>query len=406
MINWLIDQSVLLSLLIVSLILFTRLSNKALGATNTYAFWSLIPLSSLIGGIAHFVQPQVSADVYEVIQKLPLVSLQNQTSPVYDYANILVYGWLVGVFMISSILTINYRQFMKGIEKLEGNTHRGYKNAITHEGKTPFVIGLISPMLVVPKQFEKLYSPIQQQLLIRHEQIHIFRGDLWWNFTAIVLCSVFWFNPIMWIGYRYFRQQQEMACDQSVLHNHTMMTRKQYADAMITASASCRSSIFSPLHYSEVNTMKQRIHALKTHRKNKLFPVALIMMLSTTSLALAHTAIAGQKVGYTPSIIERVAPVYPTEAAKNNLEGYVTVSFDVSEQGTVSNVRVLASEPADVFNSSAIDAVKQWRYTPSDQPIYDALVQLDYKLSPDSTVVTPEYTGTEIVSVDSKNKKR
>jgi protein TonB len=57
-----------------------------------------------------------------------------------------------------------------------------------------------------------------------------------------------------------------------------------------------------------------------------------------------------------------VAPVFP-DSAKNR-SGWVEVSFTVGQSGAVENVRVSNSEPKDVFDAAAIQAVEQWRYEP------------------------------------------
>ena len=58
------------------------------------------------------------------------------------------------------------------------------------------------------------------------------------------------------------------------------------------------------------------------------------------------------------------APKYPREAVLNGTEGYVVVSFDVDERGTVDNLSVLEAEPPDVFNSAALAATAQFTYLP------------------------------------------
>ena len=60
----------------------------------------------------------------------------------------------------------------------------------------------------------------------------------------------------------------------------------------------------------------------------------------------------------------REAPQYPVAAARKGIEGYVEVSFTITDQGTVTNVAVVSADPADVFERAAVEAVRQWRYDP------------------------------------------
>lgn len=79
------------------------------------------------------------------------------------------------------------------------------------------------------------------------------------------------------------------------------------------------------------------------------------------------------------------APVYPKKARKDRVEGAVVLKVTVSKDGSVTNLKVLRStEPGYGFEDAAIEAVKQWRYTPATRDgepveVYVA-VNLDFSL--------------------------
>jgi len=60
----------------------------------------------------------------------------------------------------------------------------------------------------------------------------------------------------------------------------------------------------------------------------------------------------------------RINPTYPRGAAQDNIEGYVTLSFDISEMGRPVNVSVIDAKPRGVFERSARRALKKWKYDP------------------------------------------
>ena len=64
----------------------------------------------------------------------------------------------------------------------------------------------------------------------------------------------------------------------------------------------------------------------------------------------------------------RVPPRYPTRAARNGVEGWVLMASAIRADGTLSKVRVTASEPAGVFDRAAVNAFSQWRYCPTTDP--------------------------------------
>ncbi|MGA8272789.1 MAG: TonB family protein [Candidatus Sulfotelmatobacter sp.] len=68
--------------------------------------------------------------------------------------------------------------------------------------------------------------------------------------------------------------------------------------------------------------------------------------------------------GVTPAVIIRhVAPVYPSMAVSRRLEGSVILAASVGTDGTIGEIKVLHGQP--IFATAAIEAVRQWRYTPT-----------------------------------------
>jgi periplasmic protein TonB len=70
-----------------------------------------------------------------------------------------------------------------------------------------------------------------------------------------------------------------------------------------------------------------------------------------------------------PALITRVDPVYPALAQAAQLEGIVILEATVGETGRVESVKVLRS--VGPLDAAAVEAVKQWRYSPlrlNDRP--------------------------------------
>jgi protein TonB len=58
------------------------------------------------------------------------------------------------------------------------------------------------------------------------------------------------------------------------------------------------------------------------------------------------------------------APVYPSELQERGIQGQVTVQYDVTAQGLVTNARVIRSDPVGVFDDAALQAVTSWTFRP------------------------------------------
>ena len=67
--------------------------------------------------------------------------------------------------------------------------------------------------------------------------------------------------------------------------------------------------------------------------------------------------------------------MYPIEALRNKIEGWVDLQIRINSVGIIVDVKVLNSEPAGLFEVAAQTAVKHWRFKPSNEAS-------DYVLTP------------------------
>lgn len=81
--------------------------------------------------------------------------------------------------------------------------------------------------------------------------------------------------------------------------------------------------------------------------------------------------------------VKRVPPKMPRGAWQS---GFSIVEFDLNDDGSVSEPRLLESWPKDIWDKSSIRAVNQWQYTPrtadeSDEDRKDIIVTIRYMLT-------------------------
>lgn len=65
-----------------------------------------------------------------------------------------------------------------------------------------------------------------------------------------------------------------------------------------------------------------------------------------------------------PKPVSRVAPVYPSAAENEAIEGAVEVWLDVFADGSVSPYCIASASPPGWFERATVDAVAQWRFDP------------------------------------------
>lgn len=85
-----------------------------------------------------------------------------------------------------------------------------------------------------------------------------------------------------------------------------------------------------------------------------------------------------------PVPIVRIEPVYPAREASRGNSGSCTVIFDITPQGSTTNIRSLACD-SRAFEQATMNAVSRWRYNPQvqdGQPILfrGATTRLDFRL--------------------------
>src|SRR5215470_2907405 len=65
-------------------------------------------------------------------------------------------------------------------------------------------------------------------------------------------------------------------------------------------------------------------------------------------------------------VISRSAPTYPELAKKMHLSGKVRIEVEVNPAGAVTWAKMAGGNP--VFENSAVEAVKQWKFGPAQNP--------------------------------------
>ena len=140
--------------------------------------------------------------------------------------------------------------------------------------------------------------------------------------------------------------------------------------------------------------MLQRLHNMQSANRGHIVAKVLSILLAFASLTLIATTQAGeghnQDKADQPQAVMRIEPKYPIEAAEQNISGSVVLRFQIAQDGSVNNVTVVKSQPAQVFDKEAVRALEQWQYQPYSDPEHEHLVQLDFQISND--VQLPDLT--------------
>ncbi|WP_334056929.1 M56 family metallopeptidase [Alteromonas sp. S005] len=399
MIDWIIAQQGILSLTLILLIVSEHFFTSRLGTSLTYKLWALIPGCLIVNNLP---LSMVSIPSNSFARYVVGVKPTADTIAIETWFTL----WAVGASIITAYVLVHHFATWTSIGKRRAIHTNAYYSS---KAATPMLFGFIAPKVLIPFSFKSTFSQQQQALVLEHEAVHRKHCDHLWNTLALAIAILFWFNPLVWLALKSFRINQELACDHAVLKNKTEKEKLTYAKALVQCAEHCSRTITLYPTFGEKTTMIKRLNAIKQPMSsNKVLAAS---VLSVAALLTINTALANvppppkaeanmdkSKVNEA-SPVKRVPPIYPEKAAKNDLEGFVVLSFDITETGTTDNVKVVESQPAGVFDKSAKVALKQWEYKPRIQGGKGVrqtglLVQLDYQLGSQLDTTNAEKNAT------------
>lgn len=180
-------------------------------------------------------------------------------------------GMAVAVFILifSSVRT---RILLSGATEVE-------KRVYTHPlVDNSFVAGIIRPRIYLS---EKITGQ-DMEYVMAHERVHIKRRDYLIKPLYYLLCSVYWFNPLMWLSFYLMTKDMEVSCDEAVIRNMSPENRKQYSYLLLSLSASRRGNLGQYTAFS-IGTIRDRICSVMRYKK----PTVAMGFVMVLVLALA-----------------------------------------------------------------------------------------------------------------------
>ncbi|MBB1399773.1 TonB family protein [Pseudoalteromonas sp. SG44-8] len=379
--NWLLEQQLLISLLILSLLVLERYSLKWLNANFVYKLWLMLPITLLLANMPEHFKPLPN----NVISTM-LISPKQGFSTTVSISWVLVYSAIFSILALTAIVVhlrfINQLRLTNLDDKVLIDAHPDMQLLQSSAVSTPMVIGLFSNQLVLPTAYTQHIDSTALTLIIEHEKVHIKRADNLFNALALMATLLIWFNPLAWLGYMSFRRLQELSCDEKVLTNKTTQQRILYSKALINCAANSRAGLIAYSHYGDKNTMLQRLNQIKHTGNSSIIAKGALLIFAAgmiSSFAIAKQPEAISKV-QAISPIMRIEPIYPIQAAEQGISGSVVLKYDISPAGKTQNVSVVNAKPERVFDKEAKKALMQWQYKPSNSGFKDVLVQLDFAI--------------------------
>lgn len=93
----------------------------------------------------------------------------------------------------------------------------------------PFVMGFFKPGIYLPTGI----TEGEREHILLHEQNHIRRHDYQVKFLALLLLSVYWFHPLVWLAYLLMCEDMEVSCDEKVIGGMSGSEKKEYCRTLL-----------------------------------------------------------------------------------------------------------------------------------------------------------------------------
>lgn len=111
--------------------------------------------------------------------------------------------------------------------------------------RTPWALGLIRPVVVVPRAFSSWPQDARRNALL-HELAHIARFDYATAVLGRICAALYWIQPLVWLANRRIAVEAERACDDQVLSAGA--ARSDYAAHLLAVASTMRGARSSSPH--------------------------------------------------------------------------------------------------------------------------------------------------------------
>ncbi len=156
---------------------------------------------------------------------------------------------------------------------------------------TPLTYGIFRPVILMPKKTD-WKNEKQLQYILTHEYVHIYRYDTVTKLLAACALCVHWFNPFVWVMYRLFNRDIELACDESVIRQFGEKSKSAYSLMLINMEAA-KSGLLPFCNNFSKNAVEERITAIMKMKKTSLFAICMAAMLIVGVTTTFATSAAG-----------------------------------------------------------------------------------------------------------------
>lgn len=225
--------------------------------------------------------------------------------------------------------------------RLQG-IRRKVKVLVSDNAISPMTYGIIKPVVVLSDN-----SSQHIEFVLKHELSHIKSLDVLKKAFAILVLSVFWFNPIMWVAVRMFNEDIEFACDERVLKSSAKDIRKDYALALIEMNRFDKNPKLLLSSGFSKNNIEERIVLIMKSNKTKF--------AKTIAVACAAVAAVGISGFTITSASENDDAVKSDNSDTSSItsESNIPTQSSIPSQESEVQTDITDSKPAEIIENTS-----------------------------------------------------
>ncbi len=267
--------------------------------------------------------------------------IKNKTEGSTDSCPVVELIWLCGAVIMLSYFGIAYWRFCRKFRRstpvcdkriLEFIQSQGMKRKVVIKKcgaiTSPLTYGLIRPVIMLPVTFD-FRDKQSEKMILCHEIIHVKRFDFLRKAIAVMILSLYWFNPFAWYGIIQLNKDIELACDERVLKCFGGDVRQKYALALIDMMEQQNNIALMQSNFSQ-NAIEERIVAImKTKKASRITAIfAMAAVVSLTGLSAFSLNSENEN-----EVSDITSPIEQNESISDNISTY---DSDENNAGTDS----------------------------------------------------------------------
>ena len=198
--------------------------------------------------------------------------------------------WVMGVLVSIGYGVVAYIRLKKCVStavRLKDNIYQ------TENIASPFVLGVFNVRIYIPYNL----SPTETFFVLSHERSHIARKDHLLKPFAYAVACVYWFNPLVWLGYVLLCRDIELACDEKAINLIGYNRKKAYSQSILDFSVPKKYISACPVAFGETG-VKERVKSVLSMKKHKKIAViAGVLIIAVTGVGfLTYPKVNAEKL--------------------------------------------------------------------------------------------------------------